>query len=141
MNRPSVLSVGQCGFDHTRIARHFEQTFRAEVRGVATFDEALAALRRARFDLILVNRINDSDGAPGVELIRSMKSEPGLADLPVMLVSNYPEAQQEAEALGALPGFGKSDLASVTTRTRLEEILASPPRSGQGGAVGREARP
>jgi two-component system chemotaxis response regulator CheY len=133
MSRPSVLSVGQCGFDHARIARHLEATFRAEVRGVATFDEALAALRRARFDLILVNRINDSDGAPGLELIRSMKSEPGLADLPVMLVSSYPDAQQEAEALGALPGFGKSDLASAATRTRLEKILASPPRAGRGG--------
>jgi two-component system chemotaxis response regulator CheY len=135
MTRPSVLSVGQCGFDHTRIARHFQQTYNVEVQGVSTFDEALAALRRERFDLILVNRVNDLDGASGLDLIRSMKSEPALTGLPVMLVSNYPEAQQEAEALGALPGFGKSDLASATTRTRLEAVLSA----SSGPAHGRSA--
>jgi hypothetical protein len=29
-----------------------------------------------------------------------------------MLVSNYPEAQQEALAAGALPGFGKRELST-----------------------------
>jgi two-component system chemotaxis response regulator CheY len=140
MTRPSVLSVGQCGFDHARIARHFQQTFRVEVLGVATFDEALAALRRQRFDLILINRVNDSDGAPGLDLIQSLKSEPGLAGLPVMLVSNYPEAQQAAEALGALPGFGKSDLASATTRSRLEAVLSSPSPPARGQGAEPEAR-
>ncbi len=128
MASPSVLSVGQCGFDHNKIARHFEQAFGARVRGVDTFDEALDALRREHYDLVLVNRVNDSDEAPGLDLIRSMKAEADLANLPVMLVSGFPEAQQEAEALGALPGFGKSDLTSATTRTRLEAILGPPVR-------------
>jgi two-component system chemotaxis response regulator CheY len=140
MTRPSVLSVGQCGFDHTRIAHYLKQTFRAEVLGLSSFDEALAALRRQRFDLILVNRVNDYDGAPGLDLIRRIKSEPGLSDLPVMLVSNYPEAQQEAEALGALPGFGKSDLASATTRARLEGALAAPSGSARGPGTERGVR-
>jgi two-component system chemotaxis response regulator CheY len=123
MKSRSVLSVGQCGFDHNKIARHFEQAFGAQVHGVDTRDEALEALRRQRFDLVLVNRVNDADETPGVDLIRTMKTDTALADLPVMLVSAFPEAQQEAEALGALPGFGKSDLASATTRSRLEAIL------------------
>ena len=66
MDHPRVLSVGQCGFDHNRIARHLEQSFGARVRDASTFDEALEALRRERFDLVLVNRVNDSDGAPGL---------------------------------------------------------------------------
>jgi hypothetical protein len=140
MTRPLVLNVGQCGFDHRRIARHLEQTFRAEVRGASTFDEALAALRRERFNLTLVNRVNDSDGAPGLELIRSMKSEPELAGLPVMLVSDYPDVQQEAEALGALRGFGKSELASATTRARLEAVLLSPSRPAGGPGAERGVR-
>jgi two-component system chemotaxis response regulator CheY len=126
---PSVLSVGQCAFDHTRIARHLELTFGARVRGVSSFDEALGALRRTRYDLVLVNRVNDEDGAPGVELIRSVKSMANLADVPMMLVSNYGDAQEEAEALGALPGFGKADLASEQTRQRLAAVLGAQPQA------------
>ena len=32
--------------------------------------------------------------------------------LKMMLVSNYPEAQQEAIVAGALPGFGKREIGS-----------------------------
>jgi two-component system chemotaxis response regulator CheY len=127
MTHVRILSVGQCAFDHNRIARHLEQSFGASVRGVSTFDEALDALRRERFDLLLVNRVNDADDAPGLELIRSVKQTAALAGLPVMLVSNYPNAQQEAQELGALPGFGKSELTSETTRKRLEAVLGSSP--------------
>jgi two-component system, chemotaxis family, chemotaxis protein CheY len=128
MTRPRVLSVGQCAFDHTRIARQLEQSFGTEVQGVSTFDEALDALRGGRYDLVLVNRLNDLDEAPGIELIRGMKADPGLAGVPVMLVSNFPKAQAEAEALGALPGFGKADLGSDATHARLGAILDPPPR-------------
>jgi two-component system chemotaxis response regulator CheY len=139
MSSPCILSVGQCAFDHTRISHHLEQAFGARVLGVSTFAEALDALRRDHYDLVLVNRVNDSDDAPGLDLIRSVKAEPGLAGVPMMLVSNYPEAQQEAEALGALPGFGKGDLTSATTRTRLEAILSSQARGGS-GEPGRDRR-
>src|SRR3954470_1596899 len=126
MTRPRILSVGQCAFDHSRIARHLEQAFQAQVLGVSTFDEALGALRSGKYDLALVNRVSDLDGARGLDLIRSIKAEPGLAGVPVMLVSNYPEAQAEAEALGALPGFGKAELTSKETRERLESVLVGP---------------
>jgi two-component system chemotaxis response regulator CheY len=130
MTPPRVLSVGQCGFDHGRIARHLGQTFGAQVRAASTFGEALAALRREPYDLLLVNRVNDDDGAPGVELIRSVKAEAGLAGVPVMLVSNYADAQQEAQALGALPGFGKGDLTSPATRERLAAVLGGGEEGG-----------
>jgi CheY-like chemotaxis protein len=129
MTHPSVLSVGQCAFDHTQIARHLESTFGARVRGVSSFDEALGALRRERYDLVLVNRVNDEDGAPGLELIRSMKAIANLADVPIMLVSNHGDAQEEAEALGAVPGFGKGDLASERTRGRLAAVLGAQPKA------------
>jgi CheY-like chemotaxis protein len=127
MAHPSVLSVGQCSYDHGRIARYLEQSFGAQVRGASTFDEALAALRSQRYNLVLVNRINDLDDAPGHDLIRTLKTEAGLADVPVMLVSNFRDAQEEAEALGALPGFGKAELMSEATRARLGAILGAPP--------------
>jgi two-component system chemotaxis response regulator CheY len=119
-----VLSVGQCGYDHGAIARQLLRDFKAEVVGAATFDEALAALHRDRFDLVLVNRVTDHDGTRGVDLIRTLKDDAATGRIPVILVSNYPDAQAEAESLGALPGFGKSDLGSARVRERLGQILA-----------------
>ncbi len=40
-----------------------------------------------------------------------------------MLVSNYEDAQQDAVARGALPGFGKAALRQPETRNRLAAIL------------------
>src|SRR5437764_6697953 len=110
MDKPHVLSVGQCSFDHGSITRHLGKTYGAEVAGANTVGEALVTLRAGEFDLVLVNRVFDDDGTPGVDLIRAIKAEPELAGIPVMLVSNYQDAQAEAKALGALPGFGKADL-------------------------------
>ncbi|GAC1475492.1 MAG: response regulator [Isosphaeraceae bacterium] len=121
---PKVLSVGQCGFDHGTIVRQLGKAFGAEVVGAGTFSEAVHVLRSAPFDLILVNRISDEDGSSGIDLIRTLKSDPSLKSLAVMLVSNYAEAQQEAESLGALPGFGKGEINTPETRERLQKVLA-----------------
>ena len=43
--------------------------------------------------------------------------------VPVMLVSNYPQYQQQAVDAGAVPGFGKAELRSPTTLARLAEFL------------------
>ena len=118
-----VLSVGQCGFDHGKISRYFKSAYGADVSGAETFDEALTALRSSEFDLVLVNRLNDEDGAPGIELIRTLKTDPELSTVPVMLVSNYPSAQADATALGALPGFGKSDLNTRKAEDCLRAIF------------------
>lgn len=122
-----VLSVGQCAFDHGQISRKLGQSLGVEVAEEATAEDALATLAQTSFDLILVNRVGASDGAPGVDLIRALKSEPTTADLPVMLVSNYRDAQAEAVALGALPGFGKADLGSAETVKRLQAALEQRP--------------
>lgn len=124
---PLVLSVGQCAFDHASIGRALGRGLRARVEGADTADEALARLRSgpARPDLVLVNRVGDRDGAPGIDLIRALKADPALADVPVMLVSNFAHAQDEAVALGALPGFGKAELGSVDVINRLRAALAA----------------
>ena len=44
--------------------------------------------------------------------------------IPVMLVTNYPEHQQQAIAAGAEPGFGKAELASPATLAKLAKFLA-----------------
>ena len=112
MNAPRILSVGQCGFDHGVISRHLQKHFSATTVRANTHDDALADLHANGVDLVLVNRITDDDGSEGLDLIRSMKADPTIADLPVMLVSDHTSAQNEAMTLGALKGFGKSDLQS-----------------------------
>ena len=120
---PRVLNVGQCGFDHGSIARHLKASYGAEVTAADSAGEALVSLRASAFDLVLVNRIFDGDGTKGVDLIRAMKADPTLAQVAVMLVSNYPEAQAEAKELGALPGFGKGDLRMGRSVTPLDATL------------------
>ncbi len=123
---PRVLDVGQCGFDHGSIARHLQKSYGAEVTAADSAGQALVTLRAGGFDLVLVNRVFDGDGSPGLDLIRSIKADPDLAGTPVMLVSNYPDAQAEAKQLGALPGFGKGDIHSGRPVAPLDEALRQP---------------
>jgi two-component system chemotaxis response regulator CheY len=119
-----VLSVGQCGFDHGSIARTFRQHFGADVTAAHDAVGALAALTQGGYDLVLVNRVLDSDGSSGLDVIRRMKEDEALAKVPVMLVSNYADAQEEAVAAGALPGFGKSSLGQPDMLERVGVVFS-----------------
>ena len=127
-----VLSVGQCGFDHRNLSGFFRRFFGAETVAVDSAGEAIEALRGGPFELVLVNRILDLDGGSGITLVSKLKArdEPEIAGIPVMLVSNYEDARQQAEALGALPGFGKADLYGSNTELidRLRSVLGRPDR-------------
>ncbi len=118
-----VLSVGQCGMDHGSISRLLERSFGAEVVGADTKAEALEEARRGECALVLVNRLLDRDGSAGMDIVRAFKADELLKSVPIMLVSNYEEAQHEAIAHGALPGFGKASLEQPQTVARLGQIL------------------
>ena len=118
-----VLSVGNCSFDHGMIEELISANFDAQVAAASLQDEALEILRADRFDLVLVNRKLVTDSSEGVELIERIKADPQLANLPVMLLSNYPEAQGEAVAAGAKPGFGKAELDRPETLEKLARFL------------------
>jgi two-component system, chemotaxis family, chemotaxis protein CheY len=118
-----VLDVGQCQMDHGSIRRLIEYNFEARVAQAHDAADALAQLAGGAFDLVLVNRQLDADGSEGLEIVSAIKSDPALAAVPVMLVTNYPEYQQQAIAAGAEPGFGKNDLGSTQTAERLARFL------------------
>lgn len=118
-----VLDVGQCAPDHAAIRRLVQGTFGAEVVQADRLDDALAALRRESFDLVLINRKLDVDYSDGIEILRAIKTDSALASTPVMLVTNYPEHQQAAVAAGAEPGFGKAELGLAATREKLGRFL------------------
>ena len=124
MPRPRILSVGQCSYDGGQIGRGFAARYDAEVIAADTHDEARDHLRRGGFDLVMVNRVGDLDGASGLELIRSMKKDSATAPVPVLLVSNLADAQSEAVSIGAVPGFGKADLGTAKERAAIETILS-----------------
>jgi CheY-like chemotaxis protein len=119
-----VLSVGQCVPDHASLVRFLQSHFDVEIVPAETGPDALDALRKGPFDLVLVNRKLDVDYSDGADVLRAIKSDPELAGTPVMLVSNYREHQDNAVAAGAEYGFGKLEYQSPDVVRRLEKFLA-----------------
>jgi CheY-like chemotaxis protein len=119
-----VLNVGQCGPDHHSISTFLKRHFDVEVATVDSQEEALQAVQDESFDLVLLNRIFDATGTEGMETLRQLKLDTATSEIPVMLVSNFADAQEAAVAEGALPGFGKSALDSPDTRDRLQNLLS-----------------
>ena len=118
-----VLSIGQCGADHANLKGTIERHFDAEVVPAETAEEALAELRQNPFTLVLVNRVVDADASSGLDLVKRLKREQSLQDIPVMLVSNLEDAQREAITAGAVPGFGKAALGQPMMIGRLAAYL------------------
>ncbi len=71
--------------------------------------------------LLVVNRVLDGEFADeaGFSIIRSFAN----ASPPTLLISNFPEALAEAEALGARPGFGKKVAGSEDSANRLRAAV------------------
>ena len=86
-------------------------------------DTVRRILEKEKPDLLIVNRKLDIDYTDGTELIVEMKKNPDFASVPVMLISNYPEYQQEAVRLGAVYGFGKAEKKKKETLERVSQIL------------------
>lgn len=124
MNQPRVLDVGNCNPDHAAMRSMLTTHFDAEVHRVMFVHEALIALRSATFALVLVNRRIFADDSDGLDLVRAIQSDPALSATPIMLISNFPDAQQGAIAAGAIQGFGKADMDSPETLARLSEFFS-----------------
>ena len=73
--------------------------------------------------LLLVNRVleGDFDSDSGVDLIAEASARGEHAAM--MLISDFPDAQESAIAAGALPGFGKSQLYNAASAAKLRQAL------------------
>ena len=121
-----MLDVGQCSFDHGNITSLIHSVNPdVELRRVTSFGEALELVKNEHYDLVLVNRKIHKDYTSGIELIKEIKKDSALKELPVMLVSNLPEAQKEAQESGAVQGFGKNELRREETKNLLSQYLSS----------------
>jgi len=105
-----ILLVGHCNIDGPRL----QEVISSEIPGSqverVNSDADLDRTVGEGADLLLVNREPVGFDESGLDLIRKVCGQnPGTK---VMLVSDYPEAQDEAVGAGALPGFGKSQIGS-----------------------------
>ncbi|MEX0793910.1 MAG: response regulator [Pirellulaceae bacterium] len=119
-----ILDIGNCDPDHHALKRLIEREFDAVVVRAHGQNDSLRALREQRYDLVLVNRVMDRDGSEGLPIIQTIKQDPELDDIPVLMITNYPEHQETAVAAGAEPGFGKRDLGTEQTIALLAVYLA-----------------
>lgn len=118
-----VLDVGQCNADNYRISELLTQHFDAQVDRSHSLERAAEAASNTKYDLILINRLLDADGSAGMDVLNSLKSNPASSEIPVMIVSNYQDAQDLAVQNGAVAGFGKAALDSAETLAKLNKYL------------------
>ncbi len=118
-----VLDVGNCVPDHAAIRRLVTSNFQAQVLQAHLPADTLETLRRQPVDLVLINRKLDQDYSDGMEILKQIKADAQLRQVPVMLVTNYAEHQAQAVAAGAEPGFGKLALDTPDTLEKLSRFL------------------
>jgi len=124
MTLKTVLSIGQCRPDQAAITHFLKSRFGAQVLATDLPDESLKTLSEHSIDLVLINRKLDADYSDGMDILKAIKSNPETAQVPVMLVSNFPEWQEKAVNAGATWGFGKAELNSPETTERLSSLLS-----------------
>lgn len=117
-----ILLVGHCNVDGPMLQEKVSSLIKgAEVLRVNS-DEDLWRQCDEGADLLLVNREPVGFEEGGIDIVRQVCDE--YPDCKCILVSDYPDAQQQATAAGALPGFGKGDMNSPKFSQTLKQALA-----------------
>lgn len=119
-----IALVGHCGPDSYMLRSAVKYAVPGAEVLMVTDQDTLNDLLENGVDLLLVNRMLDGlfDAGGGIELIANLhKSHP---NVPTLLISNFPESQQQAEAAGARPGFGKAEIGSPKMKQALASALA-----------------
>ncbi len=125
MLQKTVLSVGQCGPDQASISGFLNTHFNVETLTSDLLPDTLDVLRSRKVDLVLINRKLDTDYTDGINILKSIKADAELSHIPVMIISNFDDAQQMAVAAGGSRGFGKSELSDPETQNRVAAALSN----------------
>jgi hypothetical protein len=94
-----VLLVGHCGVDGPRLKTEIESSLSGVMAEPINSDDDLRRACEEGGDLFLVNREPVGFNAMGVDIVRDLCEH--LPGAKVMLVSDYPDAQEEATRAGA----------------------------------------
>lgn len=119
----TVVLVGHCGPDSSFLRMAVSGAAPGSIVAMADSEAELDAAVEKGADLLLFNRVMEFgfDERDGVELLaRTRRNHP---EIKVMMISNYPETQQDAEKAGAVPGFGKREVGSDNSRQRIRQAL------------------
>lgn len=86
-------------------------------------EEALAKIKEVKPDLILLDLIMPK--MTGFEVLKAVKADPSLKDIPVLILSNLSQATDEAEArsLGATDFMVKANLSMQELIDHIKPIL------------------
>ena len=135
-----VVLVGHCGPDSSYLRMAVASADRSLKVFMADDADELNSMLNAGVDLLLLNRelgwgFEESEG---VEVIRQLRAR--FPQVKMMLVSNYPEAQAAAVAVGGVPGFGKREIGSPRVIEVLRAALEQP-TSAVSGPASAEVNP
>jgi DNA-binding NarL/FixJ family response regulator len=118
-----IVLVGHCGVDAPRLEAEVSKCLpRADVLSVNS-EEQLQEICEDGADLLLINRQlpYGFESEEGVELMRELQQiHP---EVKMMLVSDRPDAQEQAKQAGAIDGFGKADLGTGKIAGCLRDAL------------------
>lgn len=90
----------------------FEQAGFKSVKVAATGQEGLDAARAEKPDLVLLDLVLEGDhGMDGMEVLKTLKSDQSMKDVPVVVLSNKraKDVAEEAKSLGAEDFLLKAD--------------------------------
>jgi len=119
-----IALIGHCGPDSSYLRAVIHRAAKDATILMADSDEELHQVVQQDVDLLLFNRelgYGFSDPA-GVSCIARLRAANHKAKM--MLISNYPEAQEAAVNAGAMPGFGKREIGTLRVVKLLQEALA-----------------
>lgn len=123
MSQMRILDVGNCVPDHSTLTCYLTRHFVCVVDEAPDGARAMTKLKAQPYDLVLVNRKLDVDYSDGLDVIKLIKADPETKEVPVMMITNYPDHQDAAVAAGALRGFGKLEYDEPATLERLKDVL------------------
>ena len=118
-----VLDVGNCNPDHSALQSMLTSRYDVQVLRTHGMTDTIATMQSEKVDLVLINRKLDQDYSDGTEILKKIKANPDFAAIPVMIITNYPEHQELAVAMGAEYGFGKLQYKEAATHERLSQFL------------------
>ncbi len=96
--RPSILVVDD-DQPILLLMKNILTEYRFEARTAGSGVEAIEAVRTAMPDLILLDM--NMPGMAGDEVLRQIRQEDGVADVPVLILSGEPVSEEELAELGA----------------------------------------
>ena len=119
----TVGLVGHCGPDSSFLRMAVSSAVPGARVKMLDSDADLQHALDDGVDLLLFNRVLEVGfhDRQGVDLMKNTLTE--RPEVPCMLVSNYDDAQQLAEAAGARPGFGKNEIGGEKVTERIRAAL------------------